>query len=52
MSFTVGKVIKPLLAGVVRPIGRPPKVVHALDQHYINLRCELDRTFKTIGLAE
>jgi hypothetical protein len=46
------KVIKPLLAGVVRPIGRPPKVVHALDQHYINLRCELDRTFKTIGLVE
>jgi hypothetical protein len=45
------KVIKPLLAGVVRPRGRPPKVLAPLDQHYIALREELQRTFQTIGLA-
>ena len=45
------KVIKPLLAGVVRPPGRPPKVLNPLDQHYVNLRQELNRTFETIGLA-
>jgi hypothetical protein len=45
------KVIKPLLAGVVRPTGRPPKVLNPLDRHYVNLREELNRTFETIGLA-
>jgi hypothetical protein len=45
------KVIKPLLAGVVRPYGRPPKVLAPLDQHYVTLREELHRTFETIGLA-
>jgi len=45
------KIIKPLLAGVVRPRGRPPKVVAPLDQHYVALRDELHRTFQTIGLA-
>jgi hypothetical protein len=45
------KVIKPLLAGVARPIGRPPKALSPLDRHYINLREELNRTFETIGLA-
>jgi hypothetical protein len=45
------KIIKPLLAGVVRPRGRPPKVVAPLDQHYVALRDELQRTFQTIGLA-
>jgi hypothetical protein len=45
------KVIKPLLAGVVRPPGRPPKVLNPLDRHYVNLREELNRTFETIGLA-
>jgi hypothetical protein len=45
------KVIKPLLAGVTRPISRPPKVLSPLDQHYVNLRGELHRTFETIGLA-
>jgi len=44
-------VIKPLLAGVTRPRGRPPKVVSPLDQHYINLRQELNQTFQTIGIA-
>jgi hypothetical protein len=45
------KVIKPLLAGIVRPRGWPPKVVAPLDQHYVALRDELQRTFQTIGLA-
>jgi hypothetical protein len=45
------KIIKPLLAGVVRPRGRPPKVVAPLDHHYVALRDELQRTFQTIGLA-
>jgi hypothetical protein len=45
------KVIKPLLAGVVGPTGRPPKVLNPLDRHYVNLREELNRTFETIGLA-
>lgn len=45
------QVIKPILAGTNRGRGRPPKTVHPLDQHYVNLRHELDRTFKTLGLA-
>lgn len=45
------KLIKPLLAGVKRPCQRPPKNIHPLDQHYINLNHELDKTFKTLGLA-
>jgi hypothetical protein len=45
------KVIKPLLAGVVCPVGRPPKLLNPLDRHYVNLRAELNRTFETIGLA-
>ena len=45
------KVIKPLLAGVVRPFVRAPKVQAPIDQHYVRLREELNRTFETIGLA-
>jgi hypothetical protein len=45
------KVIKPLLAGVVRPFGRAPKTQAPVDQHYVRLREELNRTFETIGLA-
>jgi hypothetical protein len=45
------KVIKPLLAGVVRPFGPPPKNQAPVDQHYVRLREELNRTFETIGLA-
>ena len=45
------KVIKPLLAGVVRTMGRPPKNPNPLDKHYVALREELHRTFETIGLA-
>ena len=43
--------IKPLLAGVVRTMGRPPKNPNPLDKHYVALREELHRTFETIGLA-
>jgi hypothetical protein len=45
------QVIKPLLAGVTRPRGRPPKTVHPIDQHYIRLRNEMNDTFETLGLA-
>jgi len=45
------QVIKPLLAGTARKLGRPPKVLHPLDQHYLNLRTEMSRTFETLGLA-
>ena len=31
--------------------GRTPRIVHPLDQHYMNLRNELDKTFETLGLA-
>jgi|GEM_PF-2236100 len=31
-------VIKPPLAGVIRPQGRLPKVISPLDQHDLNLR--------------
>lgn len=45
------KVIKPLLAGVVRKPGRPLKNPNPLDKHYIALREELKRAFATLGLA-
>lgn len=45
------QVIKPLLAGVTRARGRPPKTIHPIDQHYIRLREELHDTFNTLGLA-
>lgn len=46
------KVIKPVLAGLGNPrVGRPPKNVHAIDQHHDNLQRELRRTFKTLALA-
>jgi hypothetical protein len=45
------QVIKPLLAGVTHPRGRPPKTVHPIDQHYLRLRQELHATFETLGLA-
>nr|VFK15064.1 MAG: hypothetical protein BECKLFY1418C_GA0070996_101250 [Candidatus Kentron sp. LFY] len=46
------KVIKPVLAGLGKPrIGRPPKNVQPIDQHYNNLQHELRRTFETLALA-
>jgi hypothetical protein len=35
----------------VRPFGRPPKNQTPVDQHYVRLREQLNRTFETIGLA-
>jgi hypothetical protein len=32
-------------------LGRPPKNQTPVDQHYVRLREELNRTFETIGLA-
>jgi hypothetical protein len=45
------QVIKPLMAGATRPRRRWSKTVHPLDQHYLNLREELCKTFETLGLA-
>ena len=46
------QVIEPVLAGLGKPrVGRPPKHVHPLDQHYHALQQELRRTFETLGLA-
>lgn len=46
------KVLKPIMAGASAcRIGRPPKNVHPLDAHYQNLHRELERTFRTLGLA-
>ena len=45
------KVIKPALAGVDRPESPNPDPMAPLDRHYVALRDELARTFKTIGIA-
>ncbi|MGW8223842.1 MAG: hypothetical protein ACWGP1_16965 [Syntrophobacteria bacterium] len=46
------KVIKPVLAGIVKTkVGRPPKNIHPVDEHYVNLRCEMLGVFKALGLA-
>ena len=45
------QVIKPLMAGIIRRQGRPPKIVHPVDQHYQNPREELYQTFEALGLA-
>jgi DNA-binding transcriptional ArsR family regulator len=45
-------VIKPVLAGLGKPrVGRPPKNIQPIDQHYDNLQRELRRTFETLALA-
>lgn len=45
-------VIKPVIAGAGKPrVGRPPKCIHAIDQHYETLRREMWRTFETLKLA-
>jgi len=46
------QVIKPVLAGVYRPKrGRPPKILHPLDEHYQKLQCEMLATFRTLKIA-
>ena len=46
------KIIKPVLAGArgLHP-GRPPKTIHPLDLHDLNLQRELHRTFQTLAIA-
>ena len=45
-------VIKPVLSGLGKPhVGRPPKHIHPIDQHYQALQQEMRRTFQTLGLA-
>jgi hypothetical protein len=44
-------IIKPLVSGATRSCLRSPKTVHPIDQHYVNLREELCKTFDTLGLA-
>ncbi len=46
------KVIKPVLAGLGKPrVGRPPKTIHPIDQHYINLQQEMRQMLVTLGLV-
>ncbi len=45
-------VIKPVIAGAGKPrVGRPPKRIHPIDQHYDTLCREMWRTFETLKLA-
>src|SRR5210317_1661425 len=46
------KVIKPVIAGLGKPrVGRPPKKIHPIDQHYINLQREMRHMLITLGLV-
>ncbi len=46
------KVIKPVLAGLGKPrVGRPPKRIDPIDQHYINLQQEMRHMLVTLGLV-
>ena len=46
------EVIKPVLAGLAhQELPPPPPKLSALDQHYLILRAELQRTCHTLGLA-
>lgn len=46
------QVIKPVLAGAGRKeLSPPPGAQSRLDEHYVALRAELQRTFATLGLA-
>jgi hypothetical protein len=46
------QVIKPVLAGLAhQELPPPPPKLSALDQHYLTLRAELQRTCHTLGLA-
>ena len=45
------QIIKPLVSGATRSRLRSPKTIHPIDQHYVNLREELCKTFDTLGLA-
>ena len=46
------KVIRPLLAGMENSKKlRSPKIKSPIDQHYVNFRHEMIRTFETLGIA-
>ena len=46
------QVLKPILAGAGRKrLGRPPKNMDPIDQHYLNLRSELFDTLNKLGIA-
>ena len=46
------QVIKPVLAGLAhQELLPPPPKLSAIDQHYLTLRAELQRTCHTLGLA-
>jgi hypothetical protein len=46
------KVIRPLLAGMEKSEKlRSPKIKSSIDQHYVNFRQEMSRTFETLGIA-
>jgi hypothetical protein len=46
------QVIQPVLAGVCRPKrGRPPKILHPLDDHYQKLQHEMLATLQTLKIA-
>jgi len=45
------KVIKPVLAGAGKArLGPPPKIIHPIDQHYINLQKEMRLMFVSLGI--
>jgi hypothetical protein len=46
------QVIKPVLAGLAhQELPPPPPKLSAIDQHYLALRAELQRTCQTLGFA-
>lgn len=46
------KVIKPVLAGAGRPrLGRKPKSIHPIDQHYLNLQKEMRLMLVSLGIV-
>lgn len=46
------KVIVPVLAGVCRPkVGRPPKIINRLDEHYVKLRHQMHELLQELRLA-
>ena len=46
------RVISPVLAGLGKPrLRRPPKYIHPVDQHCVNLKPEMRCLFGTLGLA-
>jgi len=52
LAILLDKVIKPVLAGAGRPrIGRPPKNLHPIDEHYRKIHQHMRRLFDHLNLA-